>query len=79
LTHLRTETYTGYILRVGRNELARQVKLCDLRDNMDLDRLPIVGQSDLRRQVRYENARRLLLSLGEIRSPRAAALEGDPK
>lgn len=40
--------------------IAREVKLADLRDNMDLGRLPAVTEADLRRCARYRRARRIL-------------------
>jgi len=39
LTHRLHETYPEYIERVSGNDLATQVKLEDLRDNMDVIRL----------------------------------------
>lgn len=39
LTRLREEPYPEYIARVGRDSLARMVKLADLRDNLDPARL----------------------------------------
>lgn len=40
LTKREGETYTGFIIRCGQNDLARVVKMRDLEDNMDLSRLP---------------------------------------
>ncbi|MBW3094091.1 hypothetical protein KIH75_01755 [Bifidobacterium sp. 64T4] len=42
--------------------LAREVKMSDLRDNMNLDRLPVVREVDLRRVEKYRAAYRILES-----------------
>ena len=38
VTHLKDEPYTDYVVRCRANEIARQVKLADLKDNSRLDR-----------------------------------------
>lgn len=38
LTHKEGESYSDYVLRVKSDELARQVKLADLKDNARIDR-----------------------------------------
>ena len=50
------EPYSQYIQRVKKNALATKVKLADLRDNANLDRLPKVLASDLKRLDRYNRA-----------------------
>ena len=47
------EPYAEYIERCGRNELARVVKMHDLEDNMNLDRIPNPGKADRHRVERY--------------------------
>jgi (p)ppGpp synthase/HD superfamily hydrolase len=54
------ESYNEYILRVQKNPLAVRVKLADLEDNMDLNRLPEVGIKDLDRHARYQKAYAIL-------------------
>jgi (p)ppGpp synthase/HD superfamily hydrolase len=39
VTHAPPDSYFEYIVRLKANELARQVKLADLRDNYSLDRV----------------------------------------
>lgn len=39
LTHSDNEDYMSYIRRIASNEIARKVKLADLRQNMDTSRL----------------------------------------
>ena len=48
LTKKKGEKYFDYILRAKSDELTRQVKLADLKDNMDLSRLyPEIDKSKL--------------------------------
>ena len=56
LTHRPEEPYEAYIDRLSHNALARQVKLADLRDNMDIQRLPSLHDRDLERLRRYHQA-----------------------
>ena len=44
LTHAEEEPYDRYIARIKGNPLAVAVKLNDLTDNMDIRRLPYLGQ-----------------------------------
>ncbi|HGK8680643.1 TPA: GTP pyrophosphokinase [Streptococcus pneumoniae] len=43
-----------------KNELARVVKLADLRHNSDLTRLPLITEKDLERNKKYSSAIRFL-------------------
>lgn len=57
LTHRPELSYEAYILRLKPNPMARQVKLLDLIDNMDMrrsNRAP--GERDWQRIHRYQNA-----------------------
>ena len=56
LTKRRGEQYSDFIDRIKPNALAREVKLADLRDNMDVTRLPKVTSDDLERLQRYRDA-----------------------
>jgi len=47
--------------RAARNPIARAVKLADLKDNMDLSRLPDPTENDFARLREYEEVCRLLL------------------
>lgn len=53
LTRRSTESYEAFIERASANPLARRVKLADLEDNMDIRRLPAIGEKDLARLNRY--------------------------
>lgn len=56
LTRKRGENYMDYIQRLSVNPLAAAVKTADLKDNMNLDRLPEVTERDLRRCEKYREA-----------------------
>lgn len=50
------ESYTAFVRRAGRNPLARQVKIADLEDNMDIRRLRRVTVRDRNRLNKYLRA-----------------------
>ena len=56
LTHREGEEYTAYIDRISTNNLAREVKLPDLTENMNLLRLPSLKSKDISRIERYHRA-----------------------
>ncbi len=56
LTRRKGESYDDFIERCGRNEIARGVKWADLRDNMDMTRLPVVTEADKERRAKYARA-----------------------
>ncbi len=56
LTKERGESYTEYIKRVKKNELARKVKIADLQHNMDLSRIPNPSKRDFERLEKYKKA-----------------------
>lgn len=56
LTHRDGEKYEEYIERVKQNSLATRVKLGDLKDNMNKDRIPFPSERDVRRWEKYERA-----------------------
>jgi hypothetical protein len=60
LTKAEGEAYADFILRLRDNDLARRVKIADLEDNLNLDRLPVIGQADLERCEKYKAALRAL-------------------
>jgi hypothetical protein len=66
LTRPPGEEYMDFVARAGRNGLARKVKLADLADNMDPDRMALV-ERDRREALRekYTAAQRLLERLGD--------------
>ena len=59
------EPYEEFIRRAVGNDLAREVKLADLEDNLDVTRLTEVTERDARRLTTYLNARQILLKHGQ--------------
>lgn len=57
------ERYEAFIERIAPDPLARRVKLADLKDNMDVRRLPKFGAKDCERMERYHRAWRVLSEL----------------
>lgn len=60
LTHDLRIPYMEYIRGIKKNDLARVVKLADLKHNMDLSRLDNVSDADFRRVEKYKRAYKLL-------------------
>lgn len=60
LTHDLDEPYMEYVARIRTNDLARAVKLADLRHNSDLSRLPTITKRDRERAEKYKQAMKLL-------------------
>lgn len=65
LTHRKSEKYGDYIERVATNPIAREVKMADLEDNMNILRIPSdLKQNDLNRLKKYHKAWFRLNALG---------------
>ncbi len=62
VTRNENESYEEFIVRAGKNEIARAVKLADLTHNMDVSRLPEITERDLQRLEKYRKAYQYLLS-----------------
>ncbi len=62
ITKVKDESYFDYLLRVKNNELARKVKISDIKHNMNLSRLKSVSEEDIKRVEKYKNALRFLTS-----------------
>lgn len=56
LTRHDGETYEDFIQRAANNPVAREVKIADLEDNMDLRRLNEVKEEDIERTEKYVKA-----------------------
>lgn len=56
LTRRPEESYEAFIVRAGANAIARQVKIADLEDNMDIRRIGVIGPRDTERLTRYHRA-----------------------
>lgn len=63
LTRRSREEYEDYIERVKQNPLAVQVKLGDLEDNMNLQRLDRLKESDFKRVMKYHHTFQLLKNM----------------
>lgn len=60
LTRRDDETYMEFVHRAKLNPIARQVKLADMEDNMDMRRLTEITDKDRERLNRYRNAWKFL-------------------
>lgn len=60
LTHNKEVTYFDYINEVKNNKIAREVKLSDLKDNSNLNRLLTVTDKDIKRLEKYKLAQNIL-------------------
>ena len=56
LTHDENTQYKDYIKKLARNDIARKVKISDLKHNMDLTRLNNVTEEDLKRLEKYKES-----------------------
>lgn len=56
ITKIDGEPYENYLSRVCQNEIAKDVKLADLRHNCDLSRLKTVTDRDKERVTKYKKA-----------------------
>jgi (p)ppGpp synthase/HD superfamily hydrolase len=70
VTRKDKESYAEFIERIGRHPIARQVKLADLKDNMDVTRLESVTEKDTERLRKYHQAYQQLITEGKLLSVR---------
>lgn len=56
----KNENYFDYIERIKADSLAIKVKLSDLKDNMNLERLKEVTEKDIKRLEKYKKAKEIL-------------------
>ncbi|QDX93723.1 HD domain-containing protein [Brevibacillus laterosporus] len=56
LTKNPKENYDSYIIKVKQNQLARAVKIADIKDNLDVTRIPEPTEADLARIEKYKRA-----------------------
>lgn len=61
VTRQNGESYMDFIRRCKQNSIGRKVKLADLEDNMNLDRIPNPTQKDYDRLKKYGKAKKILL------------------
>ena len=60
LTHDDSIPYLEYVKKIRENEIAKRVKLADLKHNSDLSRLDCVTKEDLLRIEKYKRAIKIL-------------------
>ncbi len=56
ITKMPGEDYEAFIERIADNHIATHVKLLDLYDNIDVTRLPELGEWELQRTAKYHRA-----------------------
>ena len=54
------EDYQKFIKRAARNQIGRNVKIADIRDNLDVTRIDVLKERDLIRINKYKAALELL-------------------
>jgi (p)ppGpp synthase/HD superfamily hydrolase len=64
LTRREDESYEEFCVRAGAHPVARQVKIADLEDNMDVGRIGALSAADTERLIRYHRAWRSLTGAG---------------
>lgn len=60
LTKPKNQKYMDYIENIKSNNIAKKVKLIDLKHNMDLTRLSEISDKDLKRNIKYFEAYKIL-------------------
>ena len=60
MTHNDDEQYFDYIEKIKSNDIAKEVKLSDLRHNSNLKRLKNTTKKDLERIIKYKKAIEIL-------------------
>jgi (p)ppGpp synthase/HD superfamily hydrolase len=66
LTKFDCESRIDAAHRAAQNPIARQVKLADVADNMDMSRLPNPTDKDYERLREYEQVRAILRAEGDV-------------
>lgn len=56
MTKREGEEYGDFIERIALNPLAARIKILDIEDNIDVLRLPVVGEWELQRTAKYHRA-----------------------
>jgi len=60
VTRREGESHQEFAERAGEHPIARQIKIADLEDNMDVTRLDTVTEEDAERLAKYKRAHRKL-------------------
>lgn len=56
VTHREGECYSDYLNRIKKDTIGRKVKLADLKDNMNISRIPCPTNIDFERLEKYKKA-----------------------
>jgi len=56
------EDYFDFIQRAKKNPLGRRVKIADIRHNMDVTRIKVLGDKDVTRLNKYKKSLEILTS-----------------
>lgn len=56
MTYDKNIPYMDYVVQISKNQIAKAVKLADLKHNSDLTRLDAVTDKDLKRMEKYKKA-----------------------
>ena len=65
LTKDNITSYYDYIMRIMKNPRAKSVKIEDLKHNLDLTRLDVITEDDIKRENRYKKALTILCDNSE--------------
>lgn len=66
LTHRESESYAEFITRVQTHAIAREVKVADLEDNMNILRISQLSSKDLQRLEKYHKAWWVLNNISNV-------------
>lgn len=66
VTNRTGESYEEFIERVQTNSIAKQVKIADLEDNMNIRRINEISPKDLERLEKYHKSWRLLTNAENV-------------
>ncbi len=60
-TKLNYSDYMDYIKGISNNSIATKVKIADLKHNVDISRLEVITDKDIKRTEKYKNAITMLM------------------
>ncbi|WP_416397511.1 GTP pyrophosphokinase [Allohahella sp. A8] len=60
LSRQRGESYDSFLARIAQDDLARRVKIADIKDNLNLTRLDQLTNRDMARAKKYHKALKVL-------------------
>ncbi|MEO7675061.1 MAG: HD domain-containing protein [Pyrinomonadaceae bacterium] len=63
VTERNGESYEDFVERAGRNRIGRKVKMADIEDNMNLQRIRELRPKDLERLAKYHKSRQRLIEM----------------